>query len=179
MGDIGHKMPCPDKNCHLPAWRRTRLTPQLNPWIARQTVLLFALCWLLYGCSSPPDDASQIHANLDAMAIAAGRKDSRALMDYLSVDFLANEAMRKPEMFGMVYAYFQQNPIITVTLMDTAITVQEDTAQSHFKLVLTGGAQPVPERLRWLEVELQWVRLDAQWKIHRAKWRDVGSQLRE
>jgi hypothetical protein len=142
-------------------------------------VKLFTVCWLLYGCTSPPDDASQIRADLDAMVAAAGRKDSRALLDYLSVDFLANQAIRKPQMFGMVHAYFQQNPVITVTLMDTDVNVQEGTAQSHFKLVLTGGTQLLPERLRWLEVELQWVKLESQWKISRANWHDVGSQPRE
>lgn len=142
----------------------------------RQIVLCITFCLGFISCSAPPDEASQIRANLSAMAKAAEHKDSRELLTYLTADFVAHQGWRKPQMFGIVYGYFQQNPVITVTLMDTEVSVQGDSARSHGRLLLTGGEQVLPERMRWLDVELNWVRRDSQWKIHKATWHNVGSE---
>ncbi len=149
----------------------------LHSLIDRQIVLPITICMTLSGCFAPSDEASRVRAAMSAMSKAAEHKDSRVLMAYLSADFVAQQAWRKPQMLGLVYGYFQQYPVITVTLMDMTVSVQGDTAESHCKLLLTGSEQVLPERLRWLELELHWVKVASEWKIRTAQWRDVGSDL--
>jgi len=107
------------------------------------------------------------------MARAASAKDSNAILRNLTEDFVGNQSLRHGQMHALMYSYFQQNKFITITMTDTQITVQDPQAQSQFKLLLTGSEQILPERLRWLQVNLVWIKVAGEWRIKEAGWRDV------
>lgn len=146
--------------------------------VRRYCVMLFTVLAFagVLSCQAPQDDQAIINGHLQTMAKAASERDSKQVMGFLHVDFIGNKSLRKNQMYGLMYAHFQRNPAITVLMTDVVITVTGDEATSEFKLLLTGGENIVPERLRWLQVALQWVRVDAEWKIREASWRDVGTK---
>ena len=138
----------------------------------------FAFCLLgqLMACSQPPTEAEVIAAQLQIMAKAVSAKESKPVLRYLTEDFVGNQSLRRNQMHALMYSYFQQNKSITVTVTDRHITVQDQHAASDFKLLLTGSDQLLPERLRWLQVNLSWVKTQDGWQIDKASWQDVSSQ---
>ncbi|MBI3562777.1 MAG: nuclear transport factor 2 family protein [Gammaproteobacteria bacterium] len=142
-------------------------------------ILGLSLCYLvLVGCSPAlEDDSHRIRQRLEAIQQLAKKKDSAALLGFLTEDFTGNQYLAKSQMQGLMTAYFWQNPVITITLSEVEITVTAEQISGDFKLLLTGGEGVVPDRLRWLSVKTQWVKLNGRWLIRRAQWQDVGSEI--
>lgn len=136
----------------------------------------FCVLALFAGCSQPPTDAELIAAQLQVMAKAASTKDSKIILRYLTEDFIGNQSLPRSQMHALLYSYFQRNNSITVAMTDTHITVQDQQAECAFKLLLTGSDKILPERLRWLQINLVWRKTQEGWQISAANWRDVSTQ---
>ncbi len=178
MDDTRHKLPIyviysewDGLNLPMFTFRLNQNRPLSNVY----WVTLYLLV-LLTACSSPPSDADLITSQLHDMAKAAAVKDSKVILRNLTEDFVGNQSLRRSQMHALMYSYFQRNKVITVTMTDIHITVQDQQAEGALKLILTGSDQIVPERLRWLQVDLSWRKTQDGWQINAASWRDVSTQ---
>ncbi len=130
---------------------------------------------LLLACAETISVEQQIIATLRDMEDAAENGEHRKFMGYVADEFRAQHGSMERRDFHR-FMIFQINQNRRLHAQFFPIHVQESAtglATAHFRLLVTGGGNLLPERGQLFEVETQWIQTGGDWMLNKAEWEAV------
>jgi hypothetical protein len=153
------------------ASRRAGVSSARRSRIAK--ALLVAL--LASACGEEPTVEQQVIAAIREMETHIEAGERRPFMDYVAEDFSGqhgslNRDQLRALMIVQLNRYQQlQGQLFPIRVEPTG----EDSAAAHFRALVTGGANWLPESGQVFDFETHWRRIDGDWRLTAASWDPV------
>ena len=135
--------------------------------------LLPLILLLLGACGSPPPLEQAIADNTRAIQAALEGKNRSGVLDQLSDEFSANRELDKEAIGVMLLRHFIAHRNITVTILDRTITPHPgyaNLAEAHYRVILTGAENLLPDSARAYEVKALWRLEGDEWLLYEINW---------
>lgn len=153
---IGAYPPRPGKA--PPVWKRSVFT-----------LLLAALSALSAGCTrEPPEQA--LRTTIATMQAAAEARDSDALAESISEDFVGPEGMDRDMFRRYLAVLWLRNREVGVTLGPLDLELVGERANVGFTAAATGGEGWMPDRGQVYRVSTGWRIEGGEWRLISARW---------
>jgi len=148
----------------------------------RGVALLMALFTLaiIPSCKKPLSEEEKIQALIEDAKKSAEAKDIGGVLDFISGSYKDEYGNDRDALKGLLFYYFQSYSAIGVTLRESEIVVEGDSATASSKVILTGGAggegesDILPNSGSGYLLELELVKEEGDWMVVRARWTDIG-----
>lgn len=132
--------------------------------------MLLGLLVSLAGCSrEPPEQA--LRATIAAMEAAAEARDSEALLERLSEDFVGPDGMDRERFRRYLALIWLRNREVGVGLGPIQVELVGLGARAEFTATTRGGGGLVPDRV--YRVKTGWRMEAGQWRLLSAEWEPV------
>lgn len=131
------------------------------------------LSFNLLGCSTPPDDETQLRQVLDHLAEAIEQHDRQSIMQQLAVDFRTKQGLLPQDINRILFIQFRQNKQIQVFLYDINMKLMPVTADVELQALLLGSSQWLPERGQRYHVQMRWQKQEEEWRLSRLDWQPI------
>ncbi len=134
--------------------------------------LFFLALVSLAACSKPLTVEQQIIATIRNMEAHVEAGERRPFMEYIAEDFSGQDGtMNRDQARALMVYQMNRNRRLHAQLFPIQVKEQsETTASAHFRALVTGGANWLPERGRVFDFETHWRRQDDDWLMVSAKW---------
>lgn len=133
------------------------------------TLLLAGLLGLVAGCSrEPPEQA--LRDTIAGMQAAAEARDSSALVDTFSEDFIGPEGMDRDQFRRYLAVIWLRNREVGVNLGPLEVELIGERATVRFTAAATGGEGWLPDRAQVYQVRTGWRIEGGEWRLISADW---------
>ena len=133
------------------------------------TLLLAALLALPAACSrEPPEQA--LRATIATMQAAAEARDSDALAESISEDFVGPEGMDRDMFRRYLAVLWLRNREVGVSLGPLEVELIGERANVEFTAAATGGEGWMPDRAQVYRVTTGWRIEGGEWRLISARW---------
>lgn len=112
---------------------------------------------------------------------AAGEKDTRTVLGYLSKTYHDPQGNNYDGIKGLLLFYFMRHQQVHVYVPNLDISIENNAAKSSFQAVLTGAGEDaeaakrlLPESLGVYDFSVFLQKESGEWKITSAKWERMG-----
>jgi hypothetical protein len=131
--------------------------------------------FLLIACSEKLSVEQQVIATLEAMEEAAEKGEHFEFMGYVADSFGGQYgSMDRREFHRFMIYQINQNRRLHAQFFPIYVQESgENTANAHFRILVTGGAGLLPESGQLFEVETQWIQSGSDWLLEKADWEAV------
>ena len=138
-------------------------------WIRRPFSLLAVLFLALSGCAREPPEAA-LRATVAQMQAAAEARDSDALVEALSEEFVGPEGMGRDEFRRYLALVWLRNREVGVSLGPLQVELVGERARVDFTAATRGGEGWLPDRAQVYRVRTGWRLESGDWKLISASW---------
>lgn len=134
--------------------------------------LLLAAIAGLPGCGAELTVEQQVIATIRDMEASIEAGERRAFMAHLSEDFNGQGgSLNRDQVRALLITQLNryqrlQGQLFPIEVIETG----EDAASAHFRALVTGGPNWIPESGQVFEFETHWRRVDGEWLVHAANW---------
>lgn len=137
----------------------------------RRVFALFALLFLVAGCSRTPDE-TLIREAITAMENAVEQRQPREFMTFVAEDFTGGEGgLDRNGLHNLLRAQILGNQAISVLLGPIDITLTGERATAKVSATLTGGSGGwIPERGAVYDFDTGWKKVGGEWRCISANW---------
>lgn len=133
------------------------------------TGCLAALLALAAGCSrEPPEQA--LRGTIAGMQAAAEARDSDALVEPFSEDFVGPEGMDRDQFRRYLAVIWLRNREVGVSLGPLEVELIGERATVEFTAAATGGEGGIPDRSQVYRVVTGWRTEGGEWRLISARW---------
>ena len=133
------------------------------------TACLVVLAALSAGCSrEPPEQA--LRSTIAGMQAAAEARDSDALVESFSEDFVGPDGMDRDQFRRYLAVIWLRNREVGVSLGALEVELIGERATVEFTAGATGGAGWMPDRAQVYRVNTGWRIEDGEWRLISARW---------
>ena len=130
---------------------------------------LAVLVVLAAGCSrEPPEQA--LRTTIAGMQAAAEARDSDALVESFSEDFVGPDGMDRDQFRRYLAVIWLRNREVGVSLGPLEVELIGERATVEFTAGATGGTGWMPDRAQVYRVSTGWRIEDGQWRLISARW---------
>ena len=130
---------------------------------------LAVLVALVAGCSrEPPEQA--LRSTIDGMQAAAEARDSDALVESFSEDFVGPDGMDRDQFRRYLAVIWLRNREVGVSLGPLEVELIGERATVEFTAGATGGAGWMPDRAQVYRVTTGWRIEGGEWRLISARW---------
>lgn len=136
---------------------------------ALSTHLVAGLLLLLAACSTEPPEAA-LRARIDGMQVAAEARDSAAVAEAMSEEFVGPEGMDRDAFRRYLAVIWMRNREVGVQLGPLDVTLLGEGARVEFTAAATGGEGWLPDRAQVYRVKTGWRLEDGEWMLVSASW---------
>jgi len=137
--------------------------------------MLLASLLGLGACGEKLTVEQQVIATIREMQARIEAGETRPFLAHVSADFsgqggtLNREQLRALMILQLNRYQRLQGQLLPILVVETG----EGLATAHFKAVVTGGPNWIPESGQLFEFETQWRRVDGDWLLYAANWDPV------
>jgi len=131
--------------------------------------------FLLIGCSEKLSVEQQIITTLRLMEEAAENGEHFEFMTYVADSFGGqSDSMDRRAFHRFMIFQINQNRRLHAQFFPIYVKeTGEGLASAHFRLLVTGGGNLLPDRGQLFEVETQWLYSGGDWLLNKADWKAV------
>ena len=133
------------------------------------TLCLAGLMALLAACSGEPPEAA-LRATIADMQAAAEARDSSALVDRFSEEFVGPEGMDRDQFRRYLAVIWLRNREVGVNLGPLEVELIGERAIVEFTAAATGGSGWLPDRAQVYRVSTGWRIEGGEWRLISARW---------
>ncbi|MCW8872845.1 MAG: hypothetical protein OQK01_09545 [Xanthomonadales bacterium] len=136
---------------------------------------LLACCAGLVACGGQLTVEQQIIAVIRDMEARIEAGERRPFMAHISEDFSGqNDSMNREQVRALMIMQLNryqrlQGQLFPIQVIETG----EGTASAHFRALVTGGPNWIPESGQVFAFDTQWRRVDGEWLLTAADWDPV------
>jgi hypothetical protein len=129
----------------------------------------------LAACDKPLTVEQQIIATIRNMEAKVEAGERRPFMEHVAGDFSGQDgAVTREQLQSMVLFQMNRNRRLQAQLFPIhVVESSENIAVAHFRALVTGGKNWLPERGQVLDFETHWRLEDNEWMLSSANWTPV------
>jgi len=126
----------------------------------------------LVGCGERLTVEQQIIATIRDMEAEIEAGERRPFMAHISEDFRGQDgALNREQVQALMIMQLNryqrlQGQLFPILVVETG----EGAATAHFRALVTGGPNWIPESGQVFDFETEWRRIDDEWLLHAANW---------
>jgi hypothetical protein len=137
--------------------------------------VLLLLLTSLVACTEQLSVEQQIIATIREMEARIEAGERRPFMSHVSADFSGqNGSMNREQLRALMIMQLNRYQRLQGQLFPIqVIELAEGEATAHFRALVTGGPNWIPENGQLFEFETHWRRVDGDWLLHAANWEPV------
>jgi len=153
------------------ASRRSDVSSARRSRIAK--TLLVAL--LASACGEEPTVEQQVIAAIREMETHIEAGERRPFMDYVAEDFSGQHgSLNRDQLRALMIVQLNRYQRLQGQLFPIQVQpAGEEAATAHFRALVTGGPNWLPESGQLFEFETHWRRIDGDWRLTAANWDPV------
>jgi hypothetical protein len=130
----------------------------------------------LPGCGQELTVEQQVIAVIREMEARIEAGERRAFMAHISEDFSGqNGSMNREQVRALMIMQLNRYQRLQGQLFPIQVIEREEgLASAHFRALVTGGPNWIPENGQVFEFETHWRRVDGDWLLYSANWQPVS-----
>ena len=141
---------------------------------ARLLILAVAVA-AIAGCGGEASMEQQVIAEIRALESHVDQRERRPFMARVDNDFRGQDGSLDYQQLNALLLYqLRRYAEINTQLLPITVTPRgTEGAHARFQVMVTGGANWLPESGQLYQVETVWRRRDGEWRLLQADWRPV------
>ena len=126
----------------------------------------------LAACGAELTVEQQIIATIREMEARIEAGERRPFMEYIAEDFSGQDGrFNRDQVQALLITQLNRYQRLQAQLFPIEVVeTGEEAASAHFKALVTGGPQWIPESGQMYSFETHWRRVDGEWRLYEATW---------
>lgn len=152
--------------------RSASLRSAVSCTVSARFIAALLLALLAAACGEEPTVEQQVIAAIREMETHIEAGERRPFMDYVAEEFSGQQgSLNRDQLRALMIMQLNRYQRLQGQLFPIRVeSAGEDVATAHFRALVTGGANWLPESGQVFDFETHWRRIDGEWRLTAASW---------